>query len=112
MEHDNFFDLVEIRDRCDTFLSLVSSQPYEALRYFKIAADHVKALNEKRSEVYQPAKRLLDTCILHLTHISPLLPDIVKGWIEGQDERWFRERCSELDASVAQALATARHEEE
>jgi hypothetical protein len=112
MEQEHFFDLVAIRNRCDTFLSLVPSQPSEALRCLKIAADQVKALQEKHSKVYQSAQRLLDTCMQELPRISPLLPAIVTGWLDGQDEQWFRERCCELDAPVAQALAEAMREEQ
>ena len=112
MEQELFFDLVEIRNRCDKFLSLVPSHPSEALRCLRIAAEHVKALQEKQSKVYPPAQRLLDTCMRELPRISPLLPAIVKGWLDGQDEQWFRERCRELDAPAAQALAAAIHEEE
>jgi hypothetical protein len=112
MEQETFFDLVEIRNRCDMFLSLVPSHPSEALRCLRIATEHVKALQEKQSKVYPPAQRLLNTCMRELPRISPLLPAIVKGWLEGQDEGWFKERCSELDAPVAHALAEAMREAE
>ena len=107
MKHENPSDLIEIRDLFDRFIELTLSQPYEALRFFKAAADRVKELKEEGSEFYQPAAQLLDRCIPELQGISPMLPDIVKGLIDGRDEHWFREQGDTLDRLTAHALLDA-----
>ena len=110
MEPQDSSDLVEIRNLFDKVSSLLSSHPDEALRYFEMAMDHVKALKEEQSVAYQPAIRLRDKCIREFTRLSPMLPDIIKGFMEGRDESWLRRQCSELDARIIQAIFDATGE--
>ena len=104
MEDQNDSDLVEVRKLCDKFFEHIPCQPDEALRYFKLIVDQVKALKEEQSIFYQPAQRLLDTCLQGLRRISPMLPTIMKGLMEGRDENWLRIQCSELDVRIVSAL--------
>jgi hypothetical protein len=104
MAHQNASDLVEMRDLCEKFFEHASSQPDEALRYFKLAADYLKGLQEEQSEAYQQAHQFLKRCVDELRRISPILPEIVQGCIEGRDERWFKERYMGLDERIVDAL--------
>jgi hypothetical protein len=104
MEDPNAQDRVDARDLHDMFFKYISSQPDEALRYFRTFSDKVKELQEEQSEVYQQAKQFFDRCIHELLRISPILPEIVQGCIDGRDESWFKERCVGLDERIVHAL--------
>src|SRR5690242_11980981 len=104
MEDQERFDLVEARDLHDKFVTHIASEPDGALRYLRLLSAKVRELYEEHSAVYEQAKEYFERCLRELPCISPILPEIIQGLIEQREERWFKERCVDLDERIVNAL--------